>query len=74
MALAVGAECRVAGVDVNDIAVIAVFALALKDAVILAVALVDVPAALRGDDLCCRACSVACATHEISYYCRRKEK
>ena len=47
MTLAVGAECRVAGVDVNDIAVIAVFALALEDAVILAVALVDVPAALR---------------------------
>lgn len=28
----------------------------------------------RGNDLCCRPCRVACSAHEISYYCRRKEK
>ena len=47
MALAVGAECRVAGVKHDGGAVVAVFTLALEDAVILSVALVDVPAALR---------------------------
>ena len=47
MSFAVGAECRVAGVKHDGGAVVAVFTLALKDAVILAVALVDVPAALR---------------------------
>ena len=47
MSFAVGAECRVAGVKHDGGAVVAVFTLALKDALILAVALVDVPAALR---------------------------
>ena len=46
MVLAVGAECRVAGVKHDGGAVIAVFALALKDAVIFSVAIMDVPAAL----------------------------
>ena len=46
MTLAVGAECRVASVKRNEVSVVAVFTLALEDAVILAVALVDVPAAL----------------------------
>ena len=47
MTLAVGAECRVAGVKRNEVSVVAVFTLAREDAVILAVSLVDVPAALR---------------------------
>ena len=46
MALAVGAECRVAGVKRNEVSVVAVFTLALKDAVIFSVAIMDVPAAL----------------------------